>query len=215
MAIEKVGQPSTMEIDMANAEERLADHLMIYFWRGRLKLDDPLVQSFYARATNAMKAHAIEFLGRSLRDLHVEPPVEVHERLKSLWAWRYQQATQSEGPDELAGFCWWFSSGKMDVDWALSQLKAVLSLPIKLDALDFAAEELVKLISEKPLAVLKCVNLMINHLGSEGVYFGWNEEAKQILGEAMKQENETVIAQATDIIHQLGAMGHFEFRTLL
>ncbi|MEJ1412330.1 MAG: hypothetical protein RPU90_01955 [Candidatus Sedimenticola sp. (ex Thyasira tokunagai)] len=215
LAIEKVGQPSTMEIDMANAEERLADHLMIYFWRGRLKLDDPLVQSFYARATNAMKAHAIEFLGRSLRDLHVEPPVEVHERLKSLWAWRYQQATQSEGPDELAGFCWWFSSGKMDVDWALSQLKAVLSLPIKLDALDFAAEELVKLISEKPLAVLKCVNLMINHLGSEGVYFGWNEEAKQILGEAMKQENETVIAQATDIIHQLGAMGHFEFRTLL
>lgn len=214
-AVEKIGKPSTIEIDMANADQRLTEHLMIYFWRGKLDIDDSLIQSFYRHSTTATKEHAIEYLGRSLRNFQNNLPVETFERLKSFWEWRYDQALEHKNLNELAEFCWWFSSGTMDTDWAVTELKKVLNLQVKLDGLDFVAEELVKLISEKPSDVLECLDLMLNHLSTKGVYFSWNDEARQILSEAMGDENETIKAQATAIIHKLGAMGYFEFRSLL
>jgi hypothetical protein len=52
-------------------------------------------------------------------------------------------------------------------------------------------------------------------LSGEGIYFHWNNEAKQILAETMQMEDAAVNALATGIIHQLGAMGYFEYRELL
>ncbi len=215
LAIEKIGTSSAIDINIADAEQRLAEHLLVFYWRGKLELDDALVRAFYAKADVQLKARAMEFLGRSLRGAPEDISPEVQDRLKAFWEWRFAQAQDAGEPEELADFCWWFASGKMDVDWALAQLKVVLSLSIKLDALDFAAEELVKLVSDKPIEVLECLNLMIGHLGTEGIYFGWNDEAKQILGEAMVHQDQVVKSQAEDIIHRLGAMGYFEFRELL
>jgi len=215
LAIDKLGQPSEIEIDIANAEKRLAEHLMAFYGRGKLQLDDDLMIAFYEKASLQLRAHAIEFLGRSLGSSDVPLPEGYEDRLHRLWEWRFTQATENGEPDELADFCWWFSSGKLDEDWALFQLKAVLVLPTKGDSLDFAAEQLVKVAARKPMPALECLNLMLNKLGEVGIYFGWNDEAKQILGEAMKSQDEAVKALATAIINRLGAMGYFEFREFL
>jgi hypothetical protein len=214
-AIANIETPSEVDIRLADAEQRLADHLLVFYWRGKIDLDDPLIQSFYAKANVKLKAHAMEFLGRSLRGTPEDIPAEVQDRLKAFWAWRFAQAIEAEEPGELADYCWWFASGAMDADWMLTQFRKVLELSIKFDALDFAAEELVKMMAEYPVAVLDCLGLMIGHLKTEGVYFGWNDEAKMILSEAMQFDDGPVKEQAIEIIHRLGAMGHFEFRELL
>lgn len=214
IAIEKIGETAEIEIKIANAEKQLADHLLVFYWRGKLALEDDLLRSFYEKADVKLRADAMEFVGRSLRDTPQEIEPELQERLKAFWDWRFEQAKGTD-EQELSDYCWWFSSGKMDADWALSQLKIVLALPIKFDALDFAAEELVKLMPDKPVEVLECLNLMIGCLNTEGVYFSWNEEAKQILSHGIQSGDEALKARAEEIIHRLGAMGHFEFRELL
>jgi len=216
LAIGKLGEPSAIDIRIANADQRLEEHLLVFYWRGKLTLDDDLIRSFYGRANVELKSSAMEFLGRSLRSAPKDFPEEIQARLKAFWNWRYEQAIGvDEDAEELADYCWWFSSGILDADWSITQLKAVLHLPIKFDALDFAAEELVRLMPERPSDVLECVRLMIGCLKTEGVYFSWNDEAKKILSAAMQFDDGPEKEQAIDIIHRLGAMGHFEFRELL
>ena len=48
-------------------DERLADHLMTFYWRGTLPLANDLIPSFFTHAPIELRTHALEFVGRSAR----------------------------------------------------------------------------------------------------------------------------------------------------
>jgi len=214
-AVKNIGKPSRLKMDIADSDRRLTEHLMTYYWSGELSIDDELMTEFYTYSSISIKQYAIEFFGRSLRSISEELDPVIRERLEVFWERRYQEALQQNSLTELTEFCWWFSSGKMNIDWALVELKKVLSLEIKLDDLNFVAEELVNWMPERAADVLFCLEQMIEHLKKEGVYFHWEDEAKEILRLAMNDQDEAIIEQAISIIHGLGAMGYFEYKTLL
>src|SRR5438034_379501 len=77
---------------------------------------------------------ALGFVGRSLP---IEEPLEqvAEERLRSLWESRLAAARVTEDPasrsHELSAFGWWFGRGKLNGDWALAQLLAVLRVGVR------------------------------------------------------------------------------------
>ena len=75
-AVEAVGSPRTEQRQLADPDEKLGEHLMTYYWRGKLRFDQPgpLLEKFFAKASDELRAHALDFIGRSLRI--TESPVE-------------------------------------------------------------------------------------------------------------------------------------------
>ncbi|HEY9795044.1 MAG TPA: hypothetical protein V6D30_05325, partial [Leptolyngbyaceae cyanobacterium] len=69
----------TEKQQLAKPDERLAQHLMTLYWRGKLNLDnlEGLLTRFYAKAPDALRGYALEFVGRSLRNTKeaIEPQI--------------------------------------------------------------------------------------------------------------------------------------------
>lgn len=48
--------------------ERLTEHVMVFFWREKLTLDGELLTTFFQRAPDELRGHAINYLGRFLAE---------------------------------------------------------------------------------------------------------------------------------------------------
>src|SRR6185369_146879 len=84
-------------------DNSLAQHLMSFYWRGKLDLQDKILQAFYRRASAKLRAHALNFVGRSLRNTEGPMPSTVAARLKKLWTERLKAVDQQPeiGAEEL------------------------------------------------------------------------------------------------------------------
>jgi len=83
-----------------------------------------LVEAFTRNAPQEQRAKFIEILGLMLHNTDTPAPA-VLGRLQQLWEWRFNQLRTTPDADtgELAGFGWWFGSGKLGPDWALAHLQ--------------------------------------------------------------------------------------------
>lgn len=220
-AIECIGTSSAKRRHLANPDERLAEHLMMLYWRGKLALDEPcgLLTRFYAKASHALCGHAFGIEGRRLHDTEENIPSEILGRLKALWEQRLTTAQDDTSPAshavELAAFSWWFASAKFDNAWALNQLTEVLKLVGKVDVDHKVVERLAALATEMPMQTVQCLRLMV-----EGDTEGWRVQAwrgptRTILDVAIQSTDTQARQAAMDIVHRLGARGYFEFGDLL
>jgi len=98
-AIEQLGSIPSERWLPADPDRRLAEHLATFYWWGVLNLSDPegLLQRFYARASDTLRAHALGFLGRNLHRISGEVPTENVEHLQVLWQSRLRAAEFSYG----------------------------------------------------------------------------------------------------------------------
>ena len=202
---------------LANPDERLAEHLMVFYWRGKLSLGDPLLTAFWERATDALRAHALGYVGRALEQTSGEIPAEVLNRLTQLWAVRVARAKQAQSPTdfakEMAAFGWWFVSDKFDVAWAIAQLSESLQLVRQTDPEHMVVEHLAKAVEKHPMKSAECLRMI-----AEGDREGWKLYAssahiQRILEVALR--NPTAGEEAERIIHYLGSRGFLKFRNLL
>ncbi|HYV03421.1 MAG TPA: hypothetical protein VFB82_02485, partial [Blastocatellia bacterium] len=206
---------------LANPSERLAEHLMNLYWRGKLRLDDshgPIAR-FFAQAPVAIRAHAMWFLGQSIHGATEVIAPEVIARLQALWASRFDavrsahdHAAQSA---ELVPFGWWFASEMFDDKWATDQLRQSLELAGQAEPDHLVVEHLVRVAVRMPLAAVQCLNLMV--IGDvEGWHIhGWREEARSILLAALRSNDEEARRAGEALINRLGARGHLDFQSLL
>ena len=68
---------------------------MTLFWRG--KLDGATIfESFLKKADDRLRASAIEFVGRSLRDTKDEVPQNIISRLQTFWLSRLNIAKSEQ-----------------------------------------------------------------------------------------------------------------------
>jgi hypothetical protein len=217
LAVERIGGRQGNTRWLANPEEKLAEHLMVFYWRGKLSLDDDLLVDFWRKAPASVRAHAHAFVGQALKQTSGDVPLEILNRLKQLWERRLTAARQaqdrSDFEKEVAAFGWWFASGKFDVDWALDQLFASLEFSGRVKRTHMILKTLSVTAQTHPLKSVKSLRLI-----AEGDRQGWEldigrEHIWQILQWSLA--NPDAKEEAEKLIHYLGSRGFLEFKDLL
>jgi len=219
-AVGQIGQLQGMMRHPVSPEDRLAQHLMIYYWLGSIDFGsgDGLIDGFFASASDALRGHAMWFVGTSVSHWDEVAPAEVLGRLRRLVERRLDLAIQADPPDlfvkELANFGWWFTSEKFDERWSLETFLSILRLTKKTEG----EMDVVKLLSERcpkyPVECVTCLRLMIEG-DRERWLVGVETDVIEILRRALNSHNPDAALSARRLAEELIARGHFAFRTLL
>ncbi len=220
-AVAQIGQAMGMMRHPGSPEDRLSEHLLIYYWLGSIEFGsvDGLIETFYATASDALRGHAMWFVGTSVSRWDDAAPAQVFDRLKTLMERRLDVASQAEKPDlfvkELANFGWWFTSEKFDERWSLETLLSILRLTKKAEG----EMGVVKLLSERcpryPVECVTCLRLMIEGDRERWLLLGVESDAIELLRSALNSNNPDAALSARRLAEELIARGHFGFRTLL
>ncbi|MCX7047282.1 MAG: hypothetical protein NTX50_17570 [Candidatus Sumerlaeota bacterium] len=221
-AIQKIGTWSEEHRRPADPDECLMDHLMTFYWRGIIDLEDPLLCKAYDKAPVKLRGHAIEFIGISLqrtKDEDIER--ETILRIQKFWEWRLNAVRNSEDAalqsEEIINFGDWFTAGKFDDGWLMEQLQAVLEIASWAERNHLVVERLAELSNEFPGQAVKCLSMMVEgsqkrerwHIGA------WRDEMRTILSTAIRIGAPDIRDSAIALVHQLGSLGFLQFRDLL
>lgn len=219
-AIAEMNQPRMMR-SPESPESRLADHLIAYYWRGKLNFEgkDRLLEDFYTHASKGVRGHAMWFIGRSVGGWDDAAPKEVFNRLRSLMERRLSVAEQSPSIEpyvrELTGFGWWFTAEKFDDEWSVKMLLRVLRLTKKIEAGMDVVKVLAGLSSRFPIECIACLDMMIQGDRDNWVLLGAEAEARQTIKAALDSGQHDTVMVARRLVEFLIARGRFEFRSLL
>ena len=200
--------------------ERLAEHILTFFWRGQTTLEDDasLINQFFAKAPPELRSHAITFVGHSLRRTPEDLDPIVSKRLSDLWENRVRTADAADlrEPflDEIAAFGWWFSSGKFSDEWAIQQLRRVLAYSKRAEPDHLVVERLAQLPPPRILDAVQCLDAIARgDVEGWGVY-SWQESALEIIKSAVERGDPQSRAAAAGLIDYLVRRGHRVFATL-
>jgi hypothetical protein len=202
-------------------EERLAEHLMVLYGLGKLDPDpsNGLVGRFFDKASDRLRGHAIEFIGRSLRELHEEVPPAVIQRFTALWERRMERARSApaDSVEELAAFGWWVVAQKFDETWALRQLDEALRVAKKVEShlMNAVAETLAGIAARRAREAVRCLEGLVEADREGWGILGSEVEARNILREALASSDAGARELATNLVHRLGQLGHLGFGNLL
>lgn len=201
-----------------NPARRFAEHLMIFYWRGKITSDDPLLTSFWEKAAPSLRYHALSFVGQSLYRTEGAVATAILERLEALWQSRldFAKADPQNYGSEMRAFGWWFISEKFDEEWAISRLLEALGIQKETEPDDRVVERLSILAVRMPLECIRCLRALVED-DKEGWKIGfWREWVRSALANALQSGNEKAIIEAENLINYLGSRGYVEeFRDLL
>lgn len=202
-------------------EERLAEHLMTYYWQGLLTLDTgrPL-EGFFTHAAPRIRRRAISFVGRGLYAADEIAPKPL-TRLAELMDWRIAavEAHESRAPDDAAApdlqeYGWWFVSGKLDPAWAIDRLLRILRLIGRVDPRHQTAEALIGFVDEFPREVAECIRRLVEGAEQPHEIASWLESARTILI-GLAPTDDTLVREERDrTLNALVARRFTEFRLL-
>jgi hypothetical protein len=216
-AVELIG---THKHEWGNPEapdRSLAQHLVTYYWRGKLDDQGALLDAFYQRADGKLRGQALNFVGWSLRNSEGPIPGEIRQRLKTLLERRVGAARERPegGAEELREYGWWFASGKFDDEWAIDQLLEVLRIA-RWVAPDFSVvERLADLSKAMPVKCIQALTMVVEGDPKGAGVFGWRDKAKDIIRAARRSDDGGSCRMAEDLVNFLGSRGHFDFGELL
>jgi len=215
-AIDRIGKDRDTR-HMESPDEHLAEHLMVYYWRGKLALDDPELTRFFNTAPDAIRAHAISFVGHVFHNDDSEIPKDILDRAKSLWAARFEiaKAAPAANTKELEAFGWWFATSHFDEAWRIHQLTEVLSRTHAAEPDHIVLEQLAELSVRLPAPVIECLRSLIDGVKQSWTITTWDQQIRTILGNGLRAEDATTQAAARALVNILVARGYPEFRDLL
>ncbi len=220
-AIERIGRTRPRWRELADSEEKLSEHLMVWYWQGRLSLEraDVMLRRFYEKAPPRVRAHALTFIGMNLRDTTGTIPSEILERLKRLWAWRLREVQAGENAatlaKELSAFGWWFVSGRFDDVWALTELISALRVARTINPDHLVLERLAAVARALPGGAIEALRLLIEGDTEGWKILAWRDEVRAILTVAISGDDASASEAAVALIHQIGARGYRELRDLI
>ena len=217
-AAKNLGKVDKSKRRVTDKDERLAEHLMIFYGRGKIELSDPLLQEFWNTANDELREHALDFIGHSLRNEGEPDPVFL-ERAKLLWDSRLAVAQASkdktEYEKEMSAFGWWFASGKFDDKWSSDQYLEALEIGRKIQSDYFVAERLGELVKTLPVESIKILDKMVLEDKPGWIVMGNRAEISSILSVALNAPEIVAQTEARNLINRLVARGHTEYNDLL
>jgi hypothetical protein len=220
-AIEHLGKDILPRHSVKSPEDALAEHLMAYYWQGALEFGgaDPLLDDFFALASDAVRGHAMWYVGISVAGWKDEAPPEVYGKLQDLFGRRLEAARGVPSPDgfsaELSKFGYWFTSEKFEERWSLETLLAVLQLSKKTASEMDVVKRLSELCPRYPIECVSCLQLMIEGDKEGWVLIGVEGDARTLLKRALDSNNREGSSSARRLVEWLIAKGQFAFRDLL
>lgn len=219
-AIDRIGLRGDRQRRLEDPDQGLAHHLMTYYWRGKLDLEDPegLLHRFFSKAPGQLRGDAIDFIGRSLDNTPGPGEPDVLERLERLWEWRsglINKTNTSDYEDELGAFAWWFHSGKFKDEWAVANLKDVLAFRPKVEGAHLVAQSLITLADSRPGDAIELLTLLVRTSHKDWGILGWKDEARSVIQTVLATDEASTKEAAVQLLHELGSRGHREFRDLL
>ena len=200
--------------------DHLAEHLMEFYWRGKLDFNNynGLFTNFWFNANPELRGHALEFIGRNLKNTKLKVPQKTINLLIILWEKRLSEAKafcdKTAFKYEMNAFEWWFISEKFDDEWALKQLIEALKIGgrVNLHLDKEIVDKLTRFVDYFPVETVNCLEL-ISKSDEEGwgIHL-WQDKARIILSRALKTK---AIEDATSLINYLGSRGYFGFGDFL
>ena len=146
--------------ERSKPDEHLGKHVLVFYWHGRLALQDSLLLRFFEVASDELRGQVLASIGQDLRADPDSLDSDVAERLRNLWKWRFEVA-RGDQPDnykkEMAAFGWTFASGALGNDWELAQLEAALNIAGKVEIDHLVVERLAPLADEFPATTVRCL----------------------------------------------------------
>jgi hypothetical protein len=204
------------------SDKRLANHLINYYWVGKLNLDDPqsMITRFYANAPDSLRKYAIEYIGRSLCNTKEEINTDIIKRLQFLWLKRIDDLNimnkRGTRPMEPIAFGWWFISGKFSDIWVTEQLKIAIEIAGKIEPDYSVLKQLSKIAAKMQLPAVECLKILVeNENEIRSITLSRFDETRNILEIAIKSNDVRAKKVAIDLINYLGARGYFGYRDLI
>ncbi len=212
-----IGQIGTWDADRAatfDVDERLAEHLMVSVWNGVLDNVSPLLTAFFTKASQELRAYAIDFIGRNLKRSKTEP--EVLRRLKLFWQWRISEISLHDSgiSKEASEFSSWITSGVFDDNWVVEQLRYVLRVRSCPSRESDLLERLKQLLPIDPETVLSYVSTAIYSEDIPWRIHSMRDGLRDIFLVALKSESAQAREQVHEMVNRLGEIGFLEFRDL-
>lgn len=212
--------------DGVNPQERLAEHLMILYWRGRITFDEPsqVLDHFVRSAGTELTSHAVEFVGRVLGAYQETSKPEVQDRLRQLWTRYFEDAqTKIKQGDAAASrritpFGWWFASKYIDVEgeWSLQQFRDVLELTGgSIDPSYAVIEQLARVALVSPDHAIECLTMLLERNDQRMGFEPWTDNIRSTLTTALNSASSTAQQRAITLINELGKRNDLSYRTLL
>lgn len=196
-------------------EERLAEHVMVWYWRGRADLSaGGLLDSFYRHAPDSLRGHAMEFLGRSLRETRAADET-VLRRMQALWESRLGSGEASGSPQELGAFGWWFSAEVLADDWRLAQAEAVLKRGVRLEPNFAVFATLASLAPGRPWPTARVLRMILAQEKDGWGIDAHRDDIKNALAAILAGTDNEARQLAVETAHWLGSLGYRDFRPLV
>ena len=218
-AVVNLGKVTKKEGRFIDRDRHLVEHLMSFYWRGLLPLEDPLTKLFWSTSNAESRGYALDFLGRSLQDDNNNITEEIAQRLVSLWQNRYTIAStaadKTEYEKEMAAFGWWFASGKLEETWSCEEYLKALEIATKVQTEYFVTQRLVEISKRKPLKAVQILSKLVLKDEPGWIVFGEKEEIEEILTQALTCTDSVAQQEAQNLINRLVSRGHTGYGDLL
>ena len=213
-AVQGIGKHSEDLKALADPDERLGGHLVLFYRHNALELDDPLLSSFFDVATDEVRYKTLSNAARGIQNLKDRDLTSACQRLKLLWERRADGSKGGDAAREWSAFCWWFIKEQFEPVWALRYLALALERGAELELEGRVLGRLKELVSDYPHEVFKCLDLIVRK--SEKHNWGlYDNEVKKILRIILAFDDDALRERAEDLLHHIGSLGFLSFRELL
>jgi len=214
-AIEEIGLHTDGHHHLENPEQSLSQHLILFYCRDLIQLDDSLLIDFYSKADLSLRAEVIDFIGRVSKN-DKEIPQKVIDRFVNLFEVRLKFIKTNPGEvQEFKEFSWWVASGKYEDKWVLEKLSEILELGCDMEGDHLIIEKFKEIVTNFPKEVITCLQKMVENDKKGWGVLTWADELKIIIKSVLEINDEESKKLTTEFIHRLAAKGHTQFKELL
>lgn len=195
----------------------LLDHLIVFYLRGIVQLNDPCVDELFKSDNLESRATAIEIVGRKIKSSTSSPqqvPSVVIDRAKALWESRINFfGTMHDAEScELSPFGWWLPCNELSRTWRLEQTLGVLKRARAISPYFYVLPFLSAAADEEQVRVAEILDLMVRYQDDSNQIRLWCDDAFAILEKLVKTDLKTSVAPIVDIFI---AKGFRQFKQLL
>ena len=216
-AVNEIGKHTDGKHHLENPEQNLAQHLILFYCRGKLPLSKDLLKEFYNVAPLELRAEVIDFIGRSAKD--TEMSEDVRAKFVALAEHRLAVIKVSKTPhvdvQEFKDFSWWVYSEKFDDKWSLDMLIEALKLGCDIEGDHLIVERYQSLAPKFSLEVITSIELMVENDKKGWGVPTWGDELSNVIRFVLDSKNDSAINKAQEFIHRLVAKGHPQYKDLL
>jgi hypothetical protein len=203
----------------ATQDERLAEHLLTFYWRGLIDLNDEgaILEHLFDNASSEVCAYAVEFIGRNVQEID-SVPVEPLRRLQDFWEWRIgvAEAQRTEARQiEVASFSWMADADVIPSDWRISQLERVLQIGGSLRHEQVVLSAMSKLANLYPRRAVRVLRLFLEREKRGWTIGAAQDEILSILRTCKESGDPDTLELVDATAHWLGSLGYSGFRNIV